>query len=57
MIQNSHDDIINDIGKSPYVYKRKHDISNAPKKKENLLMKTKKNQINIKYYYYCYCCF
>ena len=34
MIQNSHDDIMNDIGKRSYVYKIKHNISNAPHKKE-----------------------
>ena len=34
MIQNSHDDMMNDIGKKSYVYTRKHNISNAPNKKE-----------------------
>ena len=50
MIQNSNNDFMDDIGRKSYVYKRKHNISNVPKKR-NLVMKTKKIQINIKYYY------
>jgi len=48
MIQNSHDDIINDKGNLPYVYKRKHNISNAPNKKEiNNEDKNKSNKYKI----------
>ena len=50
MIQNSHDDIINDIGKRSYVHTKNHNISNKPNKKE-LSNENKKNQINIKYCY------
>ena len=41
MIQNSHDDIMNDIGKRIYVYRRKHNISNEPNKKEIINEKKK----------------
>ena len=36
MIQNSHDDIMNEIGRKSYVYKRKHNISNAHNKREHI---------------------
>ena len=50
MIQNSNNDFMNDIRNRTYVYKRKHNISNKPKKSE-LNNEDKKNLINIKYYY------
>ena len=34
MIQSSNDNIINDIENKSHVYKRKHNISNDPNKKE-----------------------
>ena len=34
MIQNSNNDFMNDIGNRTYIYKRKHNISNKPKKSE-----------------------
>ena len=42
MIQNSNNDFMDDIGRKSYVYKRKHNISNVPKKKE-LSNENKKN--------------
>ena len=42
MIKNSIDDFMNDIGNRSHIYKRKHNISNAPNKKE-LINENKKN--------------